>query len=185
MVSSINNGAAWSSAKQVAYATGFRDGMATPLILKDNKGIVFPIESVNNSKSPWILWTSMDANWNYTGTADLSNGRRWLATNQNIWGGAPYMVQGSSGETILAVQDAGGRSIGSDWKKNTMLVMVGNSVAKNFTNITQPWPGLPTNEGAYYSSLYMKDDNTPVIFTTRNFSDGHSEIWMKKGHITR
>lgn len=185
MASSKDNGTSWSSSKTVAYTAGMRDGMATPIILKDNKGVVFPIESVNNNKSPWMIWSSMSARFNYAGIASTENNRRWLATSQNIWGGAPYLVQTTTGETILSVQDAGGRNIGADWKKNTMLVLVGNSVAQNFTNISYPWPGLPTTEGAYYSSMFLKNNNTLVILTTRNFSDGHSEIFWKEGTINR
>lgn len=184
MVRSTNNGAAWSSPKQVAYTAGMRDGMAVPLLLKDGKGIVFPIESVNNSRSPWIVWSSLSARWNYSGPGTPANNRRWPASAENIWGGAPYLVQLPAGPTLLAVQDAGGRSIGSDWKKNTMLVLVGNPMARNFSRITYPWPNLPVNEGAYYSSLFLKDAQTVVLVTTRNFADGHSEIWWKEGRLT-
>ncbi|WP_207434155.1 sialidase family protein [Sabulibacter ruber] len=184
MVRSTDNGATWKSPKQVAYTNNMRDGMPVPLVLNDNKGIVFPIESVKDSKSPWMVWSSLSASWNYKSTASLENGRRWLATTQNIWGGAPYIIQLPSGQTILSCQDAGGRSV-PDWKKNTMLVLVGNSVAKNFTNISYPWPNLPATEGAYYNSLFLKDANTIVALTTRNFSDGHSEIYMKEGQIVR
>jgi len=185
MATSTSNGESWAASKRVAYTTGKRDGMATPILLKDGKGILFPIESVNNSQAPWMVWSSLEAKWDYASTASTSNARRWLGTTQNIWGGAPFLVQTTSGEIILAVQDAGGRTVGSDWKKNTMLVMIGNSIAKNFTNVTQPWPALPANEGAYYTTLSMKDNNTILAFATRNFSDGHSEIYMKTGHITR
>jgi hypothetical protein len=185
MVRSTDNGASWQSPKQVAYTSGMRDGMAVPLVLKDNKGIIFPIESVNNSKSPWMVWSSVDAKWNYQSVATSQNGRRWLATSENIWGGAPFLIQLPSGETILSCQDNGGRSISSDWKKNTMLVLVGNSIGRNFTNISYPWPNLPSNEGAYYSSLFLKDNTTLVLVTTRNFSDGHSEIYWKEGQLVR
>ena len=50
MVSSKDNGTSWSPPKEVAYTAPMRDGMAVPLVLKDGKGIVFPVESVNNSK---------------------------------------------------------------------------------------------------------------------------------------
>ncbi|GAB3506822.1 hypothetical protein GCM10027341_40520 [Spirosoma knui] len=185
MVHSTDNGQTWSQPAHVAYTDRMRDGMAVPLVLKDNKGIVFPIESVNNTQSPWILWSSLSAKWQYAGLGTPTNQRRWLATSERIWGGAPYLVQLSGGQTLLSTQDAGGRSISSDWRKNTMLVLVGNSVAKNFTNISYPWPNLPTNEGAYYSSLFLKNDTTPVLITTRNFADGHSEIYWKEGHITK
>lgn len=185
MIHSTDNGGTWSSPKQVAYTSGNRDGMPTPLLLKDNKGIVFPVESVNNSKSPFILWSSVDARWNYNSSGTAENSRRWLATNDGIFGGAPFMVQLNTGETLLSVQDPGGRNIGSDWKKSTMLIYQGNSVAKNMSRVSDPWPNLPTGEGAYYSSMFLKDENTVVLVTTRNFSDGHSEIYWKEGHITR
>lgn len=185
MVRSRDNGLSWTGPKQVAYTSGMRDGMPVPVVLKDNKGIVFPIESVNNSKSPWMVWSSLSARWNYGSVAAPSNGRRWLGTAENIWGGAPYLIQLPTGETLLSCQDRGGRSIGSDWKKNTMLVLVGNSVAKQFTNVSYPWPNLPLNEGAYYSSLFLKNAGTVWLVTTRNFSDGHSEVFLKEGTIRR
>jgi hypothetical protein len=185
MVATKDNGTTWTSPKQVAYTNGMRDGMAVPLILKNNKGIVFPIESINNAKSPWLLWSSIDAKWNYAGSGSVQNDRRWLATSENLFGGAPYLVQLPQGETLLSIQDAGGRNIGANWKKSTMVVLAGNSIAKNFTNTSYPWPGLPVNEGAYYSSMFLKDDNTVVIVTTRNFADNHSEIWWKEGRINR
>lgn len=184
-IHSTDNGTTWTSPKEVAFATGYRDGMPTPLLLKDNKGIVFPIESVNNTKSPWVLWSSTDARWNYSGNGSTQNNRRWLATSDNVFGGAPYMVQLSTGETLLSFQDGGGRNIGADWKKSTMLVYRGNTVANGFHRINDPWPNLPVTEGAYYSSMFLKDDNTVDLITTRNFSDGHSEVWLKEGHITR
>ncbi|MDB5130587.1 MAG: repeat-like protein [Mucilaginibacter sp.] len=184
MTHSTDNGDTWTAPKEVAYAPGDRDGMPTPLLLANNEGIVFPIESVNNSKSPWVLWSSTDARWNYNSIGTTQNGRRWLSMNDNVFGGAPFMVQLATGETLLSMQDAGGRNIGSDWKKSTMLVYKGNTVAKNFARVSDPWPNLPTNEGAYYSSLFLQDQNTVILVTTRNFSDAHSEIYWKAGHIT-
>lgn len=183
-IHSKDNGATWSSPTEVAYATGARDGMPVPLLLNNNKGIVFSIESVNSSKSPWLVWSSLDARWNYAGNGTFQNGRRWLGTNDNVFGGAPFVTQLSTGETLLSFQDAGGRNIGSDWKKSTMLVYTGNSIAQNFSRINDPWPNLPTSEGAYYSSLFLKDANTVVLVTTRNFGDGHSEVWWKEGQVT-
>jgi hypothetical protein len=183
MVTSANNGATWSSPKTVAYTAGMRDGMPVPILLPQNEGIVFAIESVGNSRSPWILWSSLDANWNYEANGSLQNGRRWPAISGNIFGGAPYLIRLPAGGTVLSVQDGNGR--GTDWKKSTMDVFAGNGTASRFTLLSSPWPGLPDNQGAYFSSLFLKDTATIVLVTTRSFADGHSEIWWKEGHINR
>jgi hypothetical protein len=184
-IHSTDNGAHWSSPKEVAYFSNDRDGMPVPVLLNNNKGIAFAIESVNNSQSPWIMWSSTDAKWNYAGDGSTQNGRRWLATNDNIFGGAPYLVQLPTGETLLSFQASDGRNIGSDWQKSTMLIYTGNSVGNNFTRLANPWPQLPVNEGAYYSSIFLKDATTVVLVTTRSMPDGHSEIWWKEGHLSK
>ncbi|RYD93645.1 MAG: exo-alpha-sialidase, partial [Sphingobacteriales bacterium] len=103
LIRSKDNGTTWTSPVTVAYAAGNRDGMPVPLILQDNKGIVFPIESVRDSQSPYILWSSMDASWNYAGVGSINNQRRWLA-RQGRFGGAPYLIQLNTKETILSCQ---------------------------------------------------------------------------------
>jgi hypothetical protein len=183
MIRSSDNGHTWTSPKEVSFSNGHRDGMAVPLILAGGKGIVFSIESVRNRISPWIVWSSLGANFNYKKYGAIQNGRRWpMFVLQNFHGGAPYLIQLPSGETVLSSQFRGGRKI-SFWKKNTMAVFVGNSIATHFTNVSYPWPNLPTDEGAYFSSLFLKNDSTIVLVSTRNFPDNHSEIWWKEGHI--
>ncbi|WP_345953834.1 exo-alpha-sialidase [Mucilaginibacter sp. PAMB04168] len=186
MAASNDNGIHWKKPRDITFIRGRRDGMATPVALKDHKGIVFAFESVYNAQSPCFVWSSEKAKWRYKDPATADNGRRWCGT-ENIWGGAPSLLQLPSGETILSVQDAGGRPIEryTQWKKNTMLVLVGNSVAKNFSNVSCPWPNLPENEGAYFSSVFLKNDSTLAAISTRNFKDKHSEIWYKEGHIKR
>lgn len=183
LISSSDNGQSWTSPRRVAYSPGNRDGMAVPLVLQDGKGIVFSIESVGNSKSPWIIWSSADANFNYRGYATLTNSRRWVAITQQMFGGAPYLIRLPGGETLLSIQYPGSRAIGANWKKSTAAVFVGNSMATHFTHPSTPWPGLPVDEGAYFNSLFLKNDSTPVLITTRNMADGHSEIWWKEGHL--
>jgi hypothetical protein len=186
MLSSKDNGLRWSPPKMVAFMKGLRDGMAIPLLLKSNKGVITAFESVNNGQSPCFVWSSLKSGWNYKDMATPENGRRWCGVD-NIWGGAPYMVQLPTGEIIMSIQDSGGRGIEryTQWKKNTMLVVVGNSMAKSFTNLSYPWPALPKSEGAYFNSVYLKNDSTIVAVSTRNFPDAHSEVWWKEGYIRR
>jgi hypothetical protein len=184
---SKNYGLSWSAPKTIAYSKHIRDGMPVPLLLKDKKGILLAMESVENSKSPQILWTSLKANWNYETPGNIENGRRWYGAADPIWGGAPSIIQLPHGETIIAMQTEGSRKIEryTGWKKNTMQVLVGNSVGKNFHDLSKPYPNLPLSDGAYFSSLFLKDASTIVLISSRNFKDGHSEVWWKEGHIYR
>jgi hypothetical protein len=186
MASSDDNGQTWQPPVDIAFGSKRRDGMAAPLVLKDGKGIVVAFESVYHDKSPCFIWSSADARWRYKGLGAEGNGRRWCGT-ANIWGGAPYMIQLPTGETLISVQDAGGRPIEryTQWRKNTMLVLVGNSSARSFSNTSCPWPNLPNNEGAYFNSIFLKNDSTVLAVSTYNFKDKHSEIWCKEGHIKR
>jgi len=187
LITSKDNGLTWGQGKEIAFMKGGRDGMPIPLVLKSNKGIVVAIESVHSKKSPYMIWSSLKTKWNYKTLPFEANGRRWFGAAGKLWAGAPYIIQLPSGETVVSVQDTGGRKINryTDWKKNTMLVMTGNSVAKNFTNVTYPWPQLPVTQGAYFNSLFLKNDSTLFAVSTRNFADGHSEIWLKEGHVRR
>lgn len=185
MIASKDNGLRWTAAKRVAFTPKVRDGMPVPLLLNDRKGIVFFIEAVENHRSPEVIWSSLKANWNYSGLATSDNGRRWFGSIDPIWGGAPYALQLPSGETILSMQTEGGRKLDryKEWKKNTVVVMVGNSVAKNFGSPSWPYPDLPITEGRYFCSLFLKDKHTIVLISTRNYSNGRSEIFWKEGKV--
>lgn len=184
MIRSLNNGLAWDEPKQVAFTEGARDGMPSPLLLENNKGIIFAIENVGLPRSPWIIYSSPSSNWDYDDLPSTSNNRRWRAISGDIHGGGPYIVQIPSGETILSCHIAGGRNV-SGWRKNTMAVYIGDNEAKNFRDRTYPWPNLPLNEGAIFNSLFVKDDSTVVALASRIFADGHGEIYWKEGHIKR
>ncbi len=187
MISSKDNGLSWSDAKPVAFLPHTRDGMPVPVLLKKNKGIIFLIEAVYNDQSPQILWSSLKAKWNYKEIGSLRNGRRWTASVDPIWGGAPSLVQLSTGETIICMQTELGRKIDryNGWKKNSVVIMVGNSVAKNFGSLSFPYPNLSLNEGRYFNSLFLKNDSTVALITTRNLPSGRSVLYWKEGHIYR
>ena len=159
--------------------------MPQALLLDDNKGIVFAIETVNDTRSPYIVWSSLAAKWQYKSDASEKNQRRWQAYSVPVWGGAPAMAQLPGGQTVLAVQTEGGRKIDryKNWKKNTIVTFTGNTVAKNFGNLTYAYPNLPVNEGAYFCSLFLKDPRTLWLISRRNFQDGHSEVYLKEGHV--
>jgi len=71
------------------------------------------------------------------------------------------------------------------WKKNSVVVMVGNSMAKNFGNLSFPYPDLPENEGRYFCSLFIVDKDRLALLTTRNYPDSSSAVFWKEGRVIR
>jgi hypothetical protein len=182
MVSSNNDGNSWSLPKTVAYTNGKRDGMPVPLVLKGQSGILFAIESVGNMDSPWLLHSTLENRFK-----EKASITRWLAAPKALveFGGGPYIAQLPTGETILSLHDTGGREIGSDWRKNTMYVLIGDSSGRNFSKLSFPFPNLPVDEGAFFNSIHVLDKNTVLALSSRIFSDLHSEVHCVKGKIIR
>lgn len=182
MMISDDEGLSWTNKQSVAYTSGKRDGMPVPVVLREGKGLAFAIESVESSHAPYILKSSLSNKFE-----DDTQVSRYLAASVNLvdFGGAPYLIQLSSGETILSCHDTGGRTIGSDWMKNTMYVLIGDEEAENFENVSYPFPDLPANEGAYFNSICALDSHTIIALASRNFSDDHSEVYWVTGTVVR
>jgi hypothetical protein len=182
LVTSENDGISWSNPESVAYSNGNRDGMPVPIVLREGKGLAFAIESVGNTDSPWILHSSLSDRYSSDGLI-----ARELAAPKNLvnFGGGPYLIQLPTGETILSCHDTGGRTIGSDWMKNTMYVLIGDEEARNFGSVSYPFPDLPADEGAFFNAIHSLDANTIIALGSRNFSDGHSEVHWVTGDIIR
>src|SRR5690625_6224066 len=53
------------------------------------------------------------------------------------YGGAPYLVQLPSGETVLSFQTT--RDRGGGWAQSTMAVAIGDQNAQNFSKVTEPF----------------------------------------------
>ncbi|RYG68274.1 exo-alpha-sialidase, partial [bacterium] len=124
LMRSRDNGTHWSKPQRVCYRAGHRDGMPVPLILKDSKRLVFSIEDnglqPGNILQPVIISTVGKNKW--TGSVDGNNPRRWSAPAfpKGVYGGAPYIAQLPSGETLLSCQSTeGGR------KEPRMVVYIG------------------------------------------------------------
>ena len=156
--------------------------MAVPLVLKEGKGVVFSIESVGNSDSPWILHSTLSNRFESS-----SEVTKYLATSKQLvnFGGGPYLIQLPTGETILSCHDTGGRQIGDDWKKNTMYVLIGDNEARNFSNVSYPFPDLPPDEGAFFNSIHALDENTVIALGSRHFADSHAEVHWVTGQVIR
>jgi hypothetical protein len=96
------------------------------------------------------------------------------------FGGAPYLSQLPTGETIIS-SHIGRRG---DWHQSNMQVMIGDNEARNFEGAAYPWGDLPLQEGAIMTSIFIKDENTVVLVTSRNHSSGGSAIYWLEGTIT-
>jgi hypothetical protein len=180
MIRSTNNGLNWSFPSTVAWYPGKRDGMPVPLLLSGNRGVVFGIETVNSGTSPYIVARNLDEPWTLT-SANFENGLyRWLAGYFNGHGGAPYLVQLPTGETVLSVHVYRG----GDWHQNNyMQVMIGDRDARNFSKLSTPWGVLPANESAVNNSLFIRDAQTIIAVSGRNFPDGSGGIYWLEGTI--
>jgi hypothetical protein len=187
LITSKSGGVKWSKPVEVAFTKHIRDGMAVPVVLKDDKGILIAVESVNDTKSPQILWSSLKARWHYNNDGNFDNHRRWIGTIMPIWGGAPYLLQLPTGETLISLQTECGRPVKryTNWKKNTVMILAGNSMARQLSLTEQPYKNMPKSQGAYFSSMYLKNDSTLLLLTSRNFTDNHSAVYEKVGHIFR
>jgi hypothetical protein len=180
MIHSTDNGQTWSFPQTVAYYPGKRDGMPVPLLLQGNRGVVFAIETVNTNHSPYLVKRDLAGPW-ILATSSFENGPyRWLVGNFSGHGGAPYLVQLPSGETVLSAHIYKG----GDWHQNNyMQVLIGDNNAKNFTNLSTPWGVLPVNESAVDNSLFLKDSTTIIAISCRNFPNGSGGIYWLEGTI--
>ena len=180
MIHSTDYGSNWSYPLTVAWYPGKRDGMPVPLLLEGNRGVVFSIETVGSSTSPYIISRDLDEPWKLTTSNFENNTHRWFSGYFSGHGGAPYLISLPTGETVLSVHVYRG----GDWHQNNyMQVMIGDKDARNFSNLSTPWGILPNNESAVNNSLFLKNDTTIVAVSGRNFSDGSGGIYWLEGSI--
>lgn len=180
VIRSTDNGVSWSEPEVVAYYPGKRDGMPVPINLQGNRGVAFAIETVGSGYSPYIIHREMDVNWELTKSDFLNSPNRWWVPGFSAHGGAPYLMQLPTGETVLSAHIYRG----GDWHQNNyQQVMIGDRDAKNFESLSTPWGDLPMGEGAVNNSLFLKDMNTVVSISTRMFSNGTGAIYWLEGRI--
>lgn len=176
LLRSTDNGRTWSAPKAVSFRAEHRDGMPAPLILRDGKGIVVAVEDNGYTPmfTPGIIHTSVADNWNQP-FAGAASPRRWRAIDAPPtveWGGAPYIRQMPSGETVISFQSSVGR------EQPQMVVYVGDENARNFGGRSVPFD-VPSNTGGLWNSLLVKNPTT--ITAISSYSGG---IWAIDGHIT-
>lgn len=180
VIRSTDNGESWSDPQVVAYYPEKRDGMPVPVVLQGNKGVALAIETVNVGDSPYIVQRDMDAPWILTTSNFEASPHRWLVNDFSGHGGAPYLIQLPTGETILSAHIYRG----GDWHQNNyQQVLIGDNDARNFEGLTSPWGVLPWDESAVNNSLFLKNDTTIVTISTRMFPDGSGGLYWLEGKI--
>jgi hypothetical protein len=180
VIRSTDNGESWSDPRVIAYYPRRRDGMPVPTVLQGNKGVVFGIECVGSSNSPYIIHRDMNEPWILETSNFLNGPHRWLVGGFSGHGGAPYILQLPTGEIVYSAHIYRG----GDWHQNNyQQVLIGDNDAKEYEGLTYPWGMLPMGEGAVNNSLFLKDDSTIVTISTRMFSNGSGGLYWLEGKI--
>lgn len=183
MVSSNDGGLSWSTVpKIVSFREGRRDGMPVPVVLNNQTEIAFAIEDDGiGAFKPYIIKNTIADNWSsvINGSSNKRTSALSVPLANNIYAGAPFLRQLSTGETILSYQGTEGRT--NDLNNADMKVVIGSSSATNFTSKTMPFR-IPNANSALWNSLCILDDDAIVALTTTNAYGNGSEIWMIKGY---
>lgn len=175
---STDNGETWTTFQRAAYSPNRRDGMPAAIVMQGNKGVLFSIETVNDGGfgTPSLIHRPLDGEWDDTPWDGVSTDKRWHV-NIDGSGGAPYTIQLTTGEIVVAAHVNGRNGV---WQTSYPHVAVGDNNGKNFTTPVTPLTNMPTAEGAYYNSLFLKDEETVWLVITHSYYNGSTRL---KGEI--
>lgn len=175
----------------VSYTVGYRDGMPVPLVLQNDKGIVFAIEDdgYGGGFQPGIIYTSMTDNWK-SGTRSGNSRNRWIAVSDGEprGGGAPYIIQLKTGETLLSTQtnalaDQRGAVL-DDIYKYRPFVYIGDASARKFSRYSIPFPLMDEpDQGCVWNSLCQINDSTVLCVSDVHGHPTQNGLWTVNGRI--
>ncbi|MFV8334996.1 sugar-binding protein [Flavobacterium sp. RSP29] len=186
LIRSSNNGSTWSTTPEiVSFRAGKRDGMPSPILLKNQTEIVFSIEDngIENQFKPYIIRNSITENWKQPVDANSNNRNYALeeVLSNPVYAGAPYLAQISTGEVLMSYQGTENRTT-NDINNADMKVVIGTNEAKNFNRKSTPFI-LSSGKSALWNSIAVLDDDTVIALTTTNQFSNSSQIWMIKGRL--
>ena len=191
MMRSFDNCKTWQKPEIVCFREKSRDGMPVPVILQKKKGIALAIEDngLNGAFKPVIIYTSLKDNWQ-SGTVAADSPRRWGALTGRdtlaapIYAGAPYLIQLTSGETLLSFQSGEGRKSENTLDHSLMQVYVGDNEALEFSCKSTPFP-FPGNERAktLWCALEQTGDNTVMATASVSGLEKKNGVWTSTGKI--
>lgn len=173
---SFDEGKTWSAPQKVSFRAGHRDGMPSPILLKDQSSIVVAIEDNGwggiDDFFPTTVRCSLDENWGNNYFVDANSPNRQKAHNiTEAKGGAPYLRVLPWGETVLSWQ--------SKYKHGdnyNMVTAVGDANAENFKALSNPF-NISSNESAMWNSVAVID--TGIVVAVASINKG---IEMIKGY---
>lgn len=190
---STDNGTTWSGPHVVSFRNTSRDGMPVPVWLKDGSGTAMAIEDngMNGTFKPVIVFSPAGEDWRGKIVGGKSH-RRWSALCKNealakdVYGGAPYLIQLSGGETLLSIQSGEGRETPSVLDHALMQVYVGNQHAKNFGLRTTPFANQNNSKiSELWNSLCQIDENTVIAVSSISGMKEKNGIWTVTGKVVR
>lgn len=194
MFRSLDGGETWTTEPQIiAHRVNFRDGMPTPIVLKNHEEIVCPIED-NGSFGIFkisMLRTKISDSWpNVIG----GNSPRREYTMQEIipttigpYAGGPYIAQLPTGETVLSCMSSYNRPASQfSGNKYEPLVAVGDENARNFSHWSNPFD-IPDEYECGWGSIAALDNGEIIVLAgTSAFSEvSAGQIIMVKGRLIR
>jgi hypothetical protein len=185
MLRSADNGDSWTTDwVVVSFRPGRRDGMPVPLLLQNSSDVAVAIEdNAVNTFKPYIIKSEVGGAW--TNPVGAVSPHRIYALAEkiadDIYAGAPYLVQLSPGETIMSYQGTEGRT--NDMNFADMKVVVGNAKAQDFTHKSAPFV-IPANKSCLWNSLSVLSDDTIIAIASTNAYSSKTEVWMMKGRLS-